>query len=362
MRFAGYIIYKEEIIREESGFFKNCWDIIKQLNHACCCYLCSFTYIVKCIFCCKVDCEKYNHYKKRKNSEINKTEEICIFYKVSGKCAWLTEILTETKILVFVLIIYIIELFNIGFRKVLIIDDKDENIKNKSFIINIISLVSILIFYIIDRYGGSLLNKLLNKIEEDFLEAPDCCVYGKEFAIIMAGILPTIIFESILTAIISSLIYYDKIKVNEYYFIPISIGCIEYLKLMCLNFLSFHFKTNNNDLEILSSSFVYSIYFLLWTAISFIIDLFNAKINKLILFQFILSLVILGLFVVFLVLQIYLYYYDKMESEKQKKKISDKLDLGLNLEYDDSLEDGKKNNFGNNKDIELSIKNVNDNE
>ena len=129
-----------------------------------------------------------------------------------------------------------------------------------------------------------------------------------------------------------------------------------------LNFLSFHFKINNNDMEILSNSFVFSIYFLLWTAISFIIDLFNAKINKLILFQFILSLVILGLFVVFLVLQIYLYYYDKMESEKQKKKISDKLDLGLNLEYDDSLEDGKKNNFENNKDIELSIKNVNDNE
>ena len=70
MRFAGYIIYKEEIIREETGFFKNCWDIIKQLNHACCCYLCSFTYIVKCIFCCKVDCEEYNRYKKRKNSEI----------------------------------------------------------------------------------------------------------------------------------------------------------------------------------------------------------------------------------------------------------------------------------------------------
>ena len=47
MRFAGYIIYKEEIIREETGLIKNCWDIIKQLNHACCCYLCSFTYIVK---------------------------------------------------------------------------------------------------------------------------------------------------------------------------------------------------------------------------------------------------------------------------------------------------------------------------
>ena len=29
MRFAGYIIYKEEIIREETGLIKNCWDIIK---------------------------------------------------------------------------------------------------------------------------------------------------------------------------------------------------------------------------------------------------------------------------------------------------------------------------------------------
>ena len=274
--------------------------------------------------------------------------------------------MTETKIIVFVLIIYIIELFNIGFRKVLTFDDKDENIGYKSFIINIICLVSMIIFYIIDRYGGSLLNKFLNKMdsEDDFFEDFICCVYGKEFNIIIVGIIPTIFFESILTAIISSLIYYDKMKVNEYYFIPISIGCIEYLKLICLNFLSFHFKINNNDLELLSSSFVFSIYFLLWTAISFIIDLFNAKINKLIYFQFILSLFFLGLLVIlFLVFMIYLYCVDKMDREKEiKEKISEKLDLGLNLEYDDSIEDGKKNNFGNNKDIELSIKNVNDNE
>ena len=149
--------------------------------------------------------------------------------------------MTEIKIIVFVLIIYIIELFNIGFRKVLSFDDKDENIGNKSFIINIISLVSILIFYIIDRYGGSLVNKFLNKMdseEEDWSEGCEC---GKEFFTIVAGIFPTIFFESILTVIISSLIYYDKMKVNEYYFIPISIGCIEYLKLICLKFFIISF-------------------------------------------------------------------------------------------------------------------------
>ena len=364
MRFAGYIIYREEIIREESSFCRNCGDIIKQLNYACCCYLCSITYVIKCIFCCKVKFSKYNHYKTRKNSVINKKEEICIIYKVSGKCAWLTDLLTETKILAFVIIIYIIELFNIGFKKVLTFEDKDKDIGNKSFIVNIISLFSMFIFYLIDRYGGKLINKILNKIDgidedEDNFDDCICCVCGKEFNNIIIGILPVIFCESILTAIISPLVYYNKMKEFHYYFIPISIGCIEFLKVICLNFLSFHFKINNNDMEIISSSFVFSIYFLIWTAISFIIDLFNSKINKLVLFQFIFSLVIIfGFSTVIFIMECAIKKGMEEEEKKIKNMKSNELDLGLNSKEDDKLEDYKNNNFRIYKDIELSIKNA----
>ena len=357
MRFAGYIIYQEEIIREESSFCNNCGDIMNQLNYACCCHLCSITYLLKCIFCFKVNCEKYNHYKIRKNSEINKKEEICIIYKVSGKCAWLTDLLTETKILVFVIIIYIIELFNIGFKKVLTIDDENKDIGKKSFIINLICLLSIPIFYLIDRGGGLFVNKMLNKIDVNLFHDIPACVCGKEFTNITIGILLIIFCESIYTTIISSFIYYNKMYDNEYYFIPISIGCSEYFKLICLNFLSFHFKINDNEMEILSSSFVFSIYILIWSAISFIIDLLNAEINKLILFQFIFSIVIFGLLTFFFIMGIIDYCSVKKEKEQEKKNmISDELDSDL------GLEDDKSENFGINKGIELSLKNVNDNE
>ena len=63
---------------------------------------------------------------------------------------------------------------------------------------------------------------------------------------------------------------------------------------------------------------------------------------------------------ILLLCMICLFNFEKKEREKEK--ILNELNSGLNLEYDDSLEDGKKNNFENNKDIELSIKNVNDNE
>ena len=148
-------------------------------------------------------------------------------------------------------------------------------------------------------------------------------------------------------------------KEFHYYFIPISIGCIEFLKDICLNFLSFHFKINNNDMEIISSSFVFSIYFLIWTAISFIIDLFNSKINKLVLFQFIFSLVIIfGFSTVIFIMECVIKKGMEEEEKKIKNMKSNELDLGLNSKEDDKLEDYKNNNFRIYKDIELSIKNA----
>lgn len=289
MKVGGYIIYSET---KSSGYTccKSCGlcckNSCKQLNYGCCCYLCSCSCFFKSIFCCKCNCDDYNIYNIEKNSNpeiINKTENICIIYKVHSFWFWFFDKILNIHVLSFIPILYLFEIYNIGFKS--IISEEKEN-KEKTLLRNFISLISLFIFLLINKYGGLFMNKYLDFFSV-FSDDNDSYSYKKDFKNIIAGIFPLFVLETIYSTIISPLIYYKIINNNiKNYFILFSIGSSEYLKIVCLNYLSLYWKINNNEIEILSSSFTFSLYFIIWNGISFILRIL---IDDLLFFQFIIS-------------------------------------------------------------------------
>jgi hypothetical protein len=250
------------------------------------------------LFCCKCNCEDYNIYNIEKNNNpeiINKTETICIIYKVNSFFFWFFDKLININVLGFVPMIYLFEIYNIGFKS---IKSEEKENKEKLLFRNIISLVSLFIFYLINKIGGFLMNKYLNffsflsgrndENDDDNNEnAPKKKNYKNEFKNIITGIFPLWVSEVIYSVIITPLIYYKKIDNNiKNYFISFSIGSIEYLKIVCLNYFSLYWKINNNEIEILSSSFTFSLYFIIWNGINFILEISN---DDLLYFQLIVS-------------------------------------------------------------------------
>ena len=303
MKIGGYIIYSESK-NVDISCCKSCGlcckKTFKQINYGCCCYLCSLTYIFKCIFCCKF--YEYPFYKIEKNGNseiINKNEKICIIYKVNSFWFWFFDKIFNIHVFPFVPIIYLFEAYNIGFKSNL--SDKKIDNKKELLIRNITSLLSLFIMYAINKYGGLLLNKYLNWFSE--ISDKDSDVgddYKNDFKNIISGIFPLILFETIYSAIISPLIYFKKLN-NDIiqYFISFSIGSSEYLKIVCLNYLSLYWKINNNEIELLSSSFTFSFYLIIWNGIAFLIEIF---INDLILFQFIIAAIIIFFFISLLII------------------------------------------------------------
>jgi len=251
--------------------------------------------IFKCIFCCKF--YEYPFYKIEKNANseiINKNEKICIIYKVNSFCFWFFDKIFNIHVYPFVPMIYLFEAYNIGFKSNLL-DEKIDN-KKELLIINITSLLSLFIMYAINKYGGLLLNKYLNWFSDIFnKESDEEDDYKNDFKNIISGIFPLILFETIYSAIISPLIYFKKINSDiMQYFMSFSIGSSEYLKIVCLNYLSLYWKINNNEIELLSSSFTFSFYLIIWNGIAFLIEIL---INDLIFFQFIIAATIIFFFI-----------------------------------------------------------------
>ena len=302
MKIGGYIIYSETK-NVDISCCKSCGlcckKTFKQINYGCCCYLCSLIYFFKCIFCCKFNDYPFYEIEKNTNSEIiNKNEKICIIYKVNSFCFWFFDKIFNIHVFPFVPIIYLFEAYNIGFKSNL----SDEKIDNKKelLIINITSLLSLFIMYAINKYGGLLLNKYLNWFSEISNKESDVGDdYKNDFKNIISGIFPLILFETIYSVIISPLIYFKKIN-NDIiqYFMSFSIGSSEYLKIVCLNYLSLYWKINNNEIELLSSSFTFSFYLIIWNGIAFLIEIL---INDLILFQFIIAAITIFFFISLLI-------------------------------------------------------------
>lgn len=274
-KFGGYIIYRENYVYD--SFCKRFWSDIaecfKKWNYACCCQLCSCLYFFKCILCFCCSCEKYNKREKMITNDTKK-ENICIIYKINGFFSYFSKILTNPKVLIFVPLLYLFNLFNIGFNSVL-------SEINENFIINILSLLSILLFFFINYLFGKILAKYFDEFDDD-----------KDFYIIVYGLFSVVLFESIFSSIISCLIYFNGIGNNtKGYFIIISLQSIEYIKIISLNYFAFYFKINSLLGDLLSNSFILSFYIIIWRVFEIFINI--CDINKsLILFQFIFGLII----------------------------------------------------------------------
>ena len=99
--------------------------------------------------------------------DINKIETICILYRITGKWNWFGNILTDRKFFPFIIMLYCIHATNMGFE-----DRIWNNIENNIgggknvYLINGITLISILPFYLINRFGGKCLTKFLMLIKK----------------------------------------------------------------------------------------------------------------------------------------------------------------------------------------------------
>ena len=307
MKLFGYIVYSENKPSKDicccyscyncCECFEDCLVCCQTLNMSLCCYMCSCICCLKCIFCCKCDkFEDINKNRMRKNEDINKIERIFVFYRVSGRWNWLAKIMTDTKIYPLALTLYFIHLTNMGFEDI-IWSNQEKNKNEDEYIINMIILGAILLFYIINRYGGKCIveciEKYINKGSGDLRKSLEEC--PEEFQDIFIGFIPYILAQTIISFIFSALIYFNALEINNY-FLSITIASVEYIKINILEIISFFIETNYKSLEFFSSSTIFSIYLLIWDITLFFLSLADYDNKNVILFQFIIGVSVVGIF------------------------------------------------------------------
>ena len=315
MKLCGYIIYNEEIASKDIcgcnwGYnccecFEDCKICCQTLNLSLCCCCGSCSCFWKCIFCCKCkEIDEINQYRMRKIEDINKIEKICVFYRVTGRWNWLAKTMTDIKIYILTLILYYILITNIGFED-LIWSNIEKNKYNKDdYIINVIILGSIFVFYFINFFGGKLIIYFFDSLSEEKNGISNELKKLGEFKFIFAGYFPYIFVQTIVAAILSGMIYFREKKNMNNYVLSIATGSVEYIKINILEIISFFIETNIKNLEVFSSSTIFSVYLFIWDIILFILDVADVKNISLIKFQFFFGTVfscILFLFMIFII-------------------------------------------------------------
>ena len=333
MKLMGYIIYtettpNEDICCNSCYNFGECCEDCKiccdTLNLSLCCSVGSCKCCCKCIFCCDTN-EENNKYKIRKFKDINKIESVCIFYRITGRWNWLGKIMTNIKIIILIFYFYIILITNIGFE-----DRIWNNIENNDYIyknpiiINIITLGGILLYYIINLFGGKLLYNIallkFGEIEKNEIYSIANTMFPGELKYNLFGLLPYSLAQTVISVVLSGIVYYRERKKYENYILSISIGSVEYIKIFILDILSFFFEINYESLELFSASTIFSIYLLIWNIILFILNLLDINNNSMLLFQFIFGL-IPGAFLTFLFILVICIY---STLSRKKKEMIDK--------------------------------------
>lgn len=287
IKFGGYVIYQEKKLSDEKCCISCCSDCIesfKKLDYGCCCQLCGFSYLFKSMFCCKCSCS--NNVRTQISSNDYKKENFCIIYKVNGICSWFVNTLTNPRVLIFVPILYIFNALNIGFDYDIAKDIEEH--KNKVIISNIISLFSRIIFYVINYLGGSFLIKKF-----DFYK-------NNEFFTIINGFILIIILESLFSATISILIYWNLINGDlKDFLVTVSLESKEYIEIVCLDYFSLYFEINLSFGDFLSNSSILTFYLIIWNFFEFIMEILNFKNDYLLIFQFSFGIIISFAIIIF---------------------------------------------------------------
>ena len=312
MKFCGYLIYIENKSQEKKICCEGCRVGLRAIAYSVFgCKCCDCQICCKCCplsQCCKVkeDLSEFN----------NRNETICICYKISGICSWFCNILFygNGAIFFFGLSIILFEVLNMGFKPYLfeLIESYNENNKkNLIFYIHLIYLSGIMFLYFVNMLIGYLTSKILSLQKSK-----------SEGILLGYGLLLFLIIGTIISSIISFLIYYRKIS-EDYscYLIAFSISCDEYYKLIIissLNLLSDH-------IELLSYSSIISLFLLLYKIIVLIVEVFNPNIMNLIFFQFIFGIIFSVFGCCFIAVVLFTVVYLKLKNNNEDiEKIFDK--------------------------------------
>ena len=272
IHFLGYIIYIEETSNSLIDWgvaINKCGNC---LGLGCC----------NCCFCCCTDIDEARE----------ATKKICVIFKMKGILSSLFDLIAGPYMIIIVIMIYIIELINIGFSPEL---ERylSSNINEKEILaINIISLSSIVILYALNILFGFLI--MSSDFFENVTDMVDIVVsiQKSEIMFLSFGLFFFILVTFLINTIISGLFLFKVNKDIIYYFIPFSVSIGEYANI-CFIYLS---DIRKYDIEVIKGSFSISFYKAIYNIIYKLLSLlFDFKNDNLITFQFIFSCIISGI-------------------------------------------------------------------
>lgn len=272
IHFLGYIIYIEETSNSLIDWgvaINKCGNC---LGLGCC----------NCCFCCYTDIDEARE----------ATKKICVIFKMKGILSSLFDLIAGPYMIIIVIMIYIIELINIGFSPEL---ERylSSNINEKEILaINIISLSSIVILYALNILFGFLI--MSSDFFENVTDIVDIVVsiQKSEIMFLSFGLFFFILVAFLINTIISGLFLFKVNKDIIYYFIPFSVSIGEYANI-CFIYLS---DIRKYDIEVIKGSFSISFYKAIYNIIYKLLSLlFDFKNDNLITFQFIFSCIISGI-------------------------------------------------------------------
>ena len=145
IKIFGYLIY----IESNNG--RNCVDCCIATEK---CGLCLGFNYCNCCACCTQVCMCFNCCKSLKADEATEGKtRLCIIYKIKGLCSWIFDLLAAKDMNKTVVILYVFELINLGFKP------KLETFLNEATetditVMNIISFSSIIILYLLNLFIG----------------------------------------------------------------------------------------------------------------------------------------------------------------------------------------------------------------
>ena len=271
-RFCGYIYYSEEEKNEKEIKCEGCRKGFRKCYYNCFCYKCSCFNCCECLTCCCC-CGKEDDLSEVEYRE----KKVCVIYKTTGKCAWFCDLFTDKVLLILAFMMFLLELVNFGFKPNLseYLDGLDNS---ELYKYNLFGLLGILIFYFLTLFSGWAFKKCLSS---DDLEGE-----GSNLGI---G-LDVIFFPgSVVSFIISIFAYFTDISEEAKHLImPLSIGSIEFFKILLQNISDGIFKT-----QAVSFDSLFSIYVIIWNIFAFILDITGVNTKKMILAQFIVSLIVI---------------------------------------------------------------------
>ena len=292
-QFCGYVLFQEKKERKKSICCGGCRTGFRKFNiviwkiYCCCkCFFCDCCECNKCCPCCPISdsCKT-----KDDLTDLNDREKaLCICYKVKGKCSWICDYFSNFTVFINLVLLTAMELYNIGFKSLMneYIADLDYKRKysnpeaNKTLdIIHIVYIVGAFFFYVFNMLFGRICYSILCFQNVEFS--------GEGFMMGM-GIMVIVMFESIITCVFSSVIYYGHAEDYKYYLMAFSISSVEYVKLQILNFIA---KGSDQKSDLFGYSSFISIVLTIERTILSLFDYLITDHMNFIFFQFIIGVI-----------------------------------------------------------------------